>query len=108
MSGGFAATLAPPYYAVIFTTKRTAGDQGYADMAQTMDKLASQQPGYLGIESAREAGGLGITVSYWRDEQSIAAWKTNLAHASAQHLGRDLWYEHYELRASRGPHRTLP
>ena len=72
---GFAHTPAPPYYAVIFTSLRTEGDQGYGAMAERMVELAAQQPGFLGVESARE--GLGITVSYWADLASIAAWKQN-------------------------------
>lgn len=49
-----------PYYAVIFTSTRTDGDNGYSKMADEMEKLAKQQPGYIGIESAR--GNVGITV----------------------------------------------
>ncbi|MGL5809147.1 MAG: antibiotic biosynthesis monooxygenase family protein, partial [Nocardioides sp.] len=60
-------TPEPPYTAVIFTSVRTSGDRGYADTALEMERLAAEQPGYLGIEAAREAGGRGITVSYWVD-----------------------------------------
>ncbi len=67
-----AETAQPPYYAVIFTSLRTAGDKGYAEMAQKMDELARLQKGYLGIESARE--NLGITVSYWDSLEAIQAW----------------------------------
>jgi heme-degrading monooxygenase HmoA len=72
---GLAHTPAPPYYAVIFTSLRTAGDQGYAAMAARMDELGAGYDGYLGIDSVRGADGKGITVSYWRDEASILAWK---------------------------------
>ena len=91
-----AQTPEPPYYAVIFTTTRTEGDNGYAEMAQKMEELAKQQPGYLGIESARE--GLGITVSYWKDLESIRNWRKNAEHAEAQALGRKKWYAEYKLR----------
>ncbi|WP_366483702.1 antibiotic biosynthesis monooxygenase [Cyclobacterium sp.] len=67
-----------PYYAVIFTNIRTPGDQGYAEMAQKMDDLARQQPGYLGHESARDK--LGITVSYWESREAITAWKNESQH----------------------------
>jgi heme-degrading monooxygenase HmoA len=91
-----ASTPEPPYYAVIFTSLRTDGDNGYGAMAQRMDELAAQQPGYLGIESARE--GLGITVSYWRDLESIRAWKANAEHLRAQQTGRSTWYSDYKTR----------
>jgi len=92
-------TPEPPYYAVIFTSLRTEGDDGYGAMSELMDRLAAEQPGYLGIESARD--GLGITVSYWRDEASLQAWKANLQHEAAQRLGRDRWYEAYQVRVAR-------
>ena len=98
---GFAATPEPPYYAVIFTSKRTTDERGYAAMAQAMMKLALEQPGCLGAESVRGADGLGITVAYYEDEASIAAWKANAQHDTAQHLGRERWYEHYELRIAK-------
>ena len=91
-----AATPPPPYVAVIFTSVRTDGDDGYAAMAATMERLAREQPGYLGIEAARE--GVGITVSYWRDEASAQAWKEVGAHLVAQRRGREAWYRDYRVR----------
>ena len=75
MADGFAPTPEPPYYAVIFTSRRREGDDGYGAMANAMWDLALRQPGCLGAESARGENGVGITVAYFRDEASIAAWK---------------------------------
>ena len=87
------------YYAVIFTTTRTEGDNGYGAMADKMEELAAQQPGYLGIESARnETTRQGITVSYWKDLESIRNWKMNTVHLLAQKFGKEKWYENYKLR----------
>lgn len=97
-AAGFAATPEPPYTAVIFTSLRTEGDHGYAAMAQRMEELAAQQPGYLGIEAARE--GLGVTVSYWRDEDCARAWKQVAAHVAAQRRGRETWYADYRVRVA--------
>ena len=94
-----AQTPKPPYYAVIFTSTRTAGDNGYDDMADKMVELASEQPGYLGIESAREE--LGITVSYWTDIDSIKQWKANVEHTQARILGREKWYTDFKVRISK-------
>lgn len=76
-------------------------DAGYEAMAQTLVEMAQRQQGFLGIESSRGIDGLGITVSYWKDEQSILAWKTESTHAIAQRTGIERWYEHYELRIAK-------
>jgi heme-degrading monooxygenase HmoA len=96
-----AKTPQPPYYAVIFTSQRTADEKGYARMADRMEELASGQPGYLGIESARNAEGFGITVSYWESEEAIVAWKANNEHRGAQVLGKSSWYEGYTVRIAK-------
>ncbi len=98
---GFATPLAPPYYAVIFTSQRTPGDAGYAEAAERMAALAAQQPGFLGAESVRGADGLGITVSYWRSSADIAAWRRHIEHAATREQGRAQWYSHYELRVAK-------
>ncbi len=94
-----ANTPEPPYYAVIFTSHRTEGDNGYGEMATKMVDLASRQPGFLGIESAR--ADIGITVSYWTDLESIKKWKANIEHRQAQKLGREKWYTSFKTRISR-------
>jgi heme-degrading monooxygenase HmoA len=91
-----ANTPETPYYAVIFTSLRTDGDEGYSAMAKAMDDLAKQQDGYLGIESAREE--VGITVSYWQSLEAIRNWKANADHLVAQKYGRENWYESYKVR----------
>lgn len=95
---GIADTPQPPYTAVIFTSLRTDGDQGYGAMAVAMNALASEQAGYLGMESARE--GVGITVSYWRDQDAARRWKQVAAHLVAQRRGRAVWYRDYRVRVA--------
>lgn len=97
-----AATPQPPYCAVIFTSQRSSTDSaGYADTAARMVELAARQPGFLGIESVRQADGTGITVSYWESEEAIRAWKRHVEHAVAQERGRSDWYEQYRVRVCR-------
>ena len=79
-----AKTPEPPYYAVIFTSERTEGNNGYAEMADRMVELAREQDGFLGVESARNE--LGITVSYWRDLDEIKSWKEHAEHLSLIHI----------------------
>ncbi len=97
-----AQTPQPPYYAVVFTSRRTELDEdGYFAMANRMEELAAEQPGYLGIESARGANGLSMTVSYWKDLDSIRAWRQHSEHQLAQEQGKSKWYAEYSLRICR-------
>ncbi|HEX8022026.1 antibiotic biosynthesis monooxygenase [Mucilaginibacter sp.] len=96
LDGLIAQTPQPPYYAVIFTSVRTPGDEGYSDMAVEMEELARKQEGFLGVESARNEA--GITVSYWQSVEAIKKWKANARHLFAQQQGRDKWYQNYKVR----------
>ncbi len=94
-----ADTPKPPYYAVIFSSLQSDDTQGYDEMAGRMQELAAKQPGYLGFESARD--GLGLTVSYWKDEAAIADWKANIEHQAAQKMGKKQWYARYKVRIAK-------
>jgi heme-degrading monooxygenase HmoA len=92
----------PPYVTVIFVNQRTDADEaGYGHTADAMVALAEGQPGYLGHDSVRGADGFGITVSYWRDEESILAWKAVGAHRAAQAAGQRRWYAAYTTHVAR-------
>lgn len=84
--------------AIVFVSERTPGDDAaYAQAAAAMDALAAAQPGYRGIDSARGADGVGITVSYWADEASAVAWREHPAHAEMRERGRRDWYARYDV-----------
>ena len=91
-----ANTPKPPYYAVIFSSISTERTHEYIDTSNKMLELAKNQQGYLGVESARNQ--LGITVSYWKDLESIKNWKQNSDHLIAQQKGRAEWYKAYKTR----------
>jgi heme-degrading monooxygenase HmoA len=104
-----ADTPTPPYYAVIFTSLRTSSGSSsgssdtdhhdeYSQTAKRMVELAKQQPGYLGVESARD--GVGITVSYWKDTASIRKWKQHAEHLEAQEKGKNKWYTVFKTRVA--------
>lgn len=97
-----ATALEPPYYAVIFASVRTSIDHvGYHAMAERMVELAREQPGFLGVESVRDASGNGLTVSYWQTLEAIAAWRRHAEHAIAQREGKRQWYAAFRLRTAR-------
>jgi len=87
------------YYAVIFTSTRTEVEEGYAETAMRMVELAKQQPGFIGLESARNE--MGITVSYWESLEAIKAWKENTEHLFAQEKGKTTWYKNYKVRIAK-------
>jgi heme-degrading monooxygenase HmoA len=95
---GIATTPTPPYYAVIFSSERTEENLGYDAMGEKMVQLASEQPGFLGVESARDTNGFGITISYWESREAIQKWKAHYLHQLAQERGRVEWYLRYKTR----------
>lgn len=97
-----ASTPEPPYWVVMFTSRRTDHDaEGYEKMGEAMDQLAQKQPGFLGIESVRGEDGVGITLSYWASEQAIHDWKRVAGHLEAQKRGHERWYRDFVLRVAK-------
>ncbi|WP_442787996.1 antibiotic biosynthesis monooxygenase family protein [Flavobacterium suncheonense] len=94
-----AKTPETPYYAVIFTSVRTEVEAGYSQTADRMVELAAGQPGFLGVESARND--IGITVSYWQDLEAIKNWKMNAEHTIARETGRSDWYKAFKVRIAK-------
>jgi heme-degrading monooxygenase HmoA len=88
-------------FAVIFTSNRTEGDNGYAEASERMMQLVAEQPGFLGIDSIRGADGVGITVSYWESEAAILAWREHPEHRVIQARGRAEWYSAFQTRVCR-------
>jgi heme-degrading monooxygenase HmoA len=91
----------PPYYAVVFTSLLAEGANGYHETAREMFKLVQDQPGYLGADSVRGPDGFGITVAYFRDEESIAHWRANPDHAAARRRGRESWYDSFAIHIAK-------
>ncbi|HEY2395819.1 MAG TPA: antibiotic biosynthesis monooxygenase [Rudaea sp.] len=101
-SSGFAKTPRPPYYAVIFSSRRNGrGEADYAEAADRMFELVQRQPGFLGVESTRNEEGFGITVAYFDSEANILAWRNHADHASTRERGKREWYEHFEVRVAK-------
>lgn len=91
----------PPYYTVIFSVRTTQDLDGHEELVARMVELAAEQPGFLGIETAQNSDGTGITVSYWQDDASIIAWKKNVEHLAAQEQGRSRFFNQYSIRVGK-------
>jgi heme-degrading monooxygenase HmoA len=98
----FATTPKPPYYAVVFSSLRNGrGEEDYAAAADAMFALVQEQPGFLGVESTRDAEGFGITVAYFDSEENIRLWRNHAGHAATRERGKREWYEHFEVRVAK-------
>jgi len=93
-----ANTPKPPYFAVIFTSIRTDGDNGYAEAAKHILETARQQPGFLGYEAARQD--IGVSVSYWESLEAIRTWKDHPEHRKVQER-EAVWYGDSRIRVSK-------
>ncbi|MFC7306076.1 antibiotic biosynthesis monooxygenase family protein [Streptomyces monticola] len=91
----------PPYYVTVFTSVRTEGDNGYGETSDRLEELVREIQGFLGMESARTPGGLGITVGYFKDEDAIKEWRSHMEHRAAQKRGRAEWYESYSVHVAK-------
>ncbi|MFB7463837.1 antibiotic biosynthesis monooxygenase family protein [Streptomyces sp. NPDC056224] len=94
------AAFEPPYVMAVFSNVRSSDDSGYPETLARMQEIVAENPGFLGYESARTPGGLGITVAYFRDHESLAVWRGDLEHQAAMRQGRDDWYESYTLHVA--------
>lgn len=92
-------TPKPPYYAVIFTSILNEDPKDYVQEAEIVLNLANSQPGFLGIESARDV--IGISVTYWDSLDSIQKWSQNSRHALAKKKGKRDFYKAYKTRISK-------
>ncbi|MBC6974097.1 antibiotic biosynthesis monooxygenase [Bacillus sp. Xin] len=86
------------YYAVIFTSQLSQDTTDYSDVAEEMEKLAKEQPGFINVESVRDQSGFGITISYWESLGAIKQWRENATHTIARKRGREQWYEQFHMR----------
>lgn len=91
-----------PYIAVIFTSTRTLehGEE-YSQWAKRMSDLVRTQPGFISEVSARDPETrFGITISYFKDEESVKNWKSVAEHKEAQKLGQRKFYSEYSVKVA--------
>ena len=89
-------TIPPGSVAVIFMSKRN-DLTGYDEAVAEMRAAAKAFSGYVGLWSARGEDGVGITVSYWANDEAARAWKADPGHAAIREQGRARWYDWYEM-----------
>ena len=95
------SSIDAPYYALIFTSRKSAELEGYADAAERMQTLCAAQPGFIRMVHAVTDEGESVTTCYWEDLAAISAWKANLEHRAAQEQGTAQWYDEYQVEVAR-------
>lgn len=89
--------------AVIFEVWPADGErQTYLDLAAALREELVQTDGFLSIErfqSLAEPGKL-LSLSFWRDEAAVAAWRNSHAHRATQAKGRRGVFRNYRLRVA--------
>ncbi|KOG13656.1 MULTISPECIES: antibiotic biosynthesis monooxygenase family protein [Streptomyces] len=97
MTPKLVAGIEPPYYTAVFTSVRPDAPEGYAETSVRMQEIVREVPGFLGYESARTPGGIGITVAYFRDLEALDKWRLDAEHQAAKRYGREHWYDSYSV-----------
>ena len=93
------STPPTPYFAVIFTSILDEHDPEYFRMNDMLRQQAEKLDGFLGEDSARND--YGISISYWKDLDSIQQWRQNADHQWAKQKGRKDFYKEYKIRIAR-------
>jgi heme-degrading monooxygenase HmoA len=89
--------------AVIFEVKLTEkGKPEYLEIAANLRKLLEGLDGFVSIERFQSLADENkmLSLSFWRDEESIANWRTLSDHRSAQQKGRDSIFDSYRIRVA--------
>ena len=87
-------------YIVSFISVLSPDSTGYEDAANQMMETVQNQLGFVAAYSARNADGVGITISYWTNLEAVTGWKKNKAHQAIQKKGKNQWYDWYQLQVS--------
>ncbi len=87
-------------YAVIFRAKINYIDSSYSEMAEKMRNLAMDVYGCSEFTSVTE-GKEEISISYWKNQEQIQAWKQDAAHRLAQEFGQSKWYKYYKVQVAK-------
>lgn len=87
--------------AVIFEVWPADGQRDrYLDIAAELRPLLDGIDGFISIErfESLTTPGKVLSLSFWRDEEAVRAWRTMTPHRDAQRVGRAEVFADYRLR----------
>ena len=87
--------------AVLFFSRLTpeAGDE-YLATDQYLAEKARSAPGFLKVKSFTAEDGERLTIVWWKDAETLRAWREDPEHRAAQAKGRALWYRYYDMEVA--------
>ncbi|PTU67230.1 antibiotic biosynthesis monooxygenase [Chromobacterium sp. Panama] len=89
--------------AVIFEVELAEGGRdGYLAWAERLGRELAEADGFLSIERfvSLNRPERMLSLSFWRDEASVAAWRRLEPHRAAQRQGREALFADYRLRVA--------
>ncbi len=87
--------------AVIFEVEPRDGKKdAYLDIAADLRPILEQADGFISIERFESlvTPGKLLSLSFWRDEDAIRAWRNVEEHRTAQSAGRSSLFADYRIR----------
>ena len=86
---------------VVFRSRLSAeaGDD-YSGMAAEMLATAKGMPGFVEFKSFKADDGERVSLVYWQDHETMAAWRAHPRHRIAQSSGRSKWYASYRIEVA--------
>ena len=86
---------------VLFFSRLTpeAGEE-YVATDQRLMELARSAPGFVDVKSFTAADGERLTIVWWKDLETLRAWREDPEHRKAQAKGRALWYRYYDVEVA--------
>ncbi|MEM7211866.1 MAG: antibiotic biosynthesis monooxygenase [Pseudomonadota bacterium] len=89
--------------AVIFEVEPRKGKlEPYLDMAGDLKPMLEDVDGFISVERFQSltTEGRYLSLSFWRDEAALVAWRRHAHHRRAQHTGRHEMFADYRLRVA--------
>ena len=89
--------------AVIFEVYPTVeGKSEYLEIAAELRKFLENRDGFISIERFQSLSDEGkiLSLSFWRDEEAINAWRNLVEHRAAQRKGKERLFDSYRIRVA--------
>jgi len=86
---------------VVFRSRlRAEAGDDYSEMAEEMLATAKEMPGFVEFKSFKADDGERVSLVYWQDHETMAAWRSHPRHRIAQRSGREKWYASYRIEVA--------